>query len=577
MVLWKKRLLFIVFLVILSSITAYAGDTILINSKDWKDVYSGMLYGNMMGHFPQFLESVPHSTLILNGINKDANVSVFSSKKSPFVFGYKSTVMNQGYDNVEETVFDSLSLELAKTAEGINKFIIIDDSYGYNAIAVAPYAVLTNSSVLFADRTNIVEVEDFLEQKDPEKVLIYGHVDREVMNRLNKFNPEIINIDGDRFANNVEIVKKYLQVRNIGQVMLTNGEFIEQSLMTGDYPTLFIGRGNVPDKIKEFIQGSDIAAGVLVGNYLVGTATVVRRELGISVFVKFARSSREPTGAISQVEDLDLFAVPGVALNLNITNVRYNKLTKQIEITYHNFADVVTYFKGSYTLIDGDNEQPFGDIDPVFIAANSYKTIVYEVEPIISDTALLDVYTIFGESKNSLEFILDGVYPISSVEIRDDTDIDLKNAYYDKTKERFDLYFENIGQKEVYVDSEIIDIIILRERQTLSSEEIINIKKGRTKKAIVSVLLDDEDIENNPNIKVRAYFGERENAMIKVKEWDLELKIKEATWITYVPTVLIIILIILLILAMLKKKCQNCGQKNPRRRKTCKKCGVTLK
>jgi hypothetical protein len=44
-----------------------------------------------------------------------------------------------GY-NATEIVFSSLSIELAKRLTGIHDYIILDDSYGYNAIAVAPYA-----------------------------------------------------------------------------------------------------------------------------------------------------------------------------------------------------------------------------------------------------------------------------------------------------------------------------------------------------------------------------------------------------------------------------------------------------
>jgi hypothetical protein len=52
--------------------------------------------------------------------------------------------------------------------------------------------------------------------------------------------------------------------------------------MSGEYPTLFIGTNNVPDEIRNYIKSSNIEVGVLIGNELVGSATTVRRETGIS-------------------------------------------------------------------------------------------------------------------------------------------------------------------------------------------------------------------------------------------------------------------------------------------------------
>jgi hypothetical protein len=514
----------------------------------------------------------------MNTIPRSDEVLVISSEDTPYVFGYANTLRSRGFTDVEERSIETVSLELARELDNITNFVIIDDSYGYNAIAVAPYALLSRSFVLFADQGNIANIEDFLDERDPDELVIYGHVDREVIDSLERFNPVIINEDGDRFANNVEIVKKFLEIKEVGQVMLSNGEYIERSLMTDQYPTLFIGRNNVPDKIKEFVTNSDINTGVLVGNDLVGTATTVRRELGISVFVKFARSAREPDGPIAQVEDLDLFFVPRIVLDLNITNVHYNRVTRQIEVTYRNDADVVTYFQGSYTLVEGNNQQNFGDLDTIFIAPNSYKTLVYDVDPITSEEAFLDVFTIYGESKDSLEFTLAGTFPISMIDVSDEAQIQFANVYYDTVKERFVVVIENVGESEVFVDTEIIDIEIQGETLTLHAEgDPISIKPGKKGRSYIPAILDEEDIERNPTIRVRAYYGERENALIKILEGEFELVLKEATLLTYLPTIILIILAILILLSITKKKCDNCGTKNHRWKKRCKKCGSRLK
>jgi hypothetical protein len=58
--------------------------------------------------------------------------------------------------------------------------------------------------------------ENLLLERSPKKVLIYGYVEREVSDNLAQFNPEEINT-GDRFSDNVEIVKKYLEIKDTKQ------------------------------------------------------------------------------------------------------------------------------------------------------------------------------------------------------------------------------------------------------------------------------------------------------------------------------------------------------------------------
>jgi len=67
----------------------------------------------------------------------------------------------------------------------------------------------------------------------------------EVLDALSRFVPEIINENGDRFLNNIAIVKKYREISPSKQVILTNGEFIEQEIMSGAEPVIFIGGSNI--------------------------------------------------------------------------------------------------------------------------------------------------------------------------------------------------------------------------------------------------------------------------------------------------------------------------------------------
>jgi hypothetical protein len=345
--------------------------------------------------------------------------------------------------------------------------------------------------------------------------------------------------------------------------------------MAGVEPVLFIGRENVPQAIRDYIKSTDIEVGVLIGNELVGTATVVRRQVGISTFVKFAQGARAAAGNIAQVEGLDRFPVPKVALNLEIISVKFNKITGSIEITFKNNADVATYLRGTYTLSAGGQEFTFGDETAVFIDKKDVLTLVYKINQTIPDGELtLKAYVLYGESKNSLEFVIDKTFTVEQVEVSDDAVLEITKLQYDKANKQFIVYLENVGEVSAYAKSELTDILILGEQTTLAATDKVLVEKGQTVKNYVAADMSDSDLTDNPTVHVKAHYGVREDALVKLTEGDFGIEIVTSNIWTYVPIAVIIVILLLLLFG--RKKCRNCGHKNPRGRKHCKKCGHKL-
>ena len=224
----KQKICLIYFFVLFlsSCITAQAegSQTILVNSEDWQDVYSAVVYANLLDKPFNFITTLEHSRRLSSTISSE-NIYLIESDKKPIVKGYKSTLEARGF-HVDERIIQSninFNLELAKELD-TNKFIIIDKSYGYNAISVVPYSKVSGSYVLFADTGNIADILDFLEGKDP-RLLVYGHVEQEVLDALSAFEPETIDT-GDKFDDNIEVVRKYRQINPINQVTITDGDFM---------------------------------------------------------------------------------------------------------------------------------------------------------------------------------------------------------------------------------------------------------------------------------------------------------------------------------------------------------------
>ena len=324
---------------------------------------------------------------------------------------------------------------------------------------------------------------------------------------------------------------------------------------------LFIGRVNVPDKVRDYIQGSDIDVGVLIGNELIGAATFIRRQLGISVFVKFAQGSRTPTGPVAQVEDLDRFPMPRFELLVSIESIVYNRATGQLEVTFSNDAEIAAYIKSTITVILQDGTSiVLGDDAPIFLDGNELKTVTYAANIPEGDSANASVFTIFGEAPQSLENTLEATVKIDFVEVNDDAQINITDLYYDKGKGQFFLEIKNTGDTTVYIDAELLDLIINDEKVTVGGDLVLELKPGAKGLIPISVDLDEQDILDNEIIKVQARYGERKLALIKFAYAEFEFKEKSGNLVTY-GLIVLVVLIILWFLFFRKKKCPKCGKR----------------
>ena len=557
----KKKLLVLaaLFLVVCFASRVFAADDfthIISNSEDWRDVYSSILYANLKGVGSNFLVSTRHGTIILNEIPKNNKIRVMTSKKSPYVFNYPSLIKSRGFKDADEIVAENFNLKLIDDLKEVNNFIIVDDSYGFNAIAVAPYAVKTHSWVFFANDLNIFKIDSILSKRNINKIIIYGYTTRRVRDVLSKYNPEIINT-GDRFQDNIEIVKKYLKINPTKQVILSNGEFIEKEIMAGDHPLLFTGKENVPDKIRDYLKNSEITIGVLIGNDLIGAATNIRRTTGISVMVKFARGARGQTGGVAAVEGLDIFPVPTPHVSLSLYSIKYNKASSQLEVTYKSDSNLPIYLKGTITLISETETTKVGDLEPIFIAPGDYKTIVYPLDISPSENLEAEFHVLFGETASSLDRILEGKARVDIINVIDRCKFDqenIKSVKYSKQKKSFLIKIKNTKEVDCWTDVEIENLIVDSVPKTIGTENNIKIPSGKTKTIRIKEKLTNEDLENNPSVNLIVYSGEKEDSLVNVLKGNFPLKIEFLSTLTYALIILIAIILILIIIIIIKKK-----------------------
>jgi hypothetical protein len=324
-------------------------------------------------------------------------------------------------------------------------------------------------------------------------------------------------------------VEHYTSLNPIDQVIITNGEFIEKEIMTGKHPVLFIGSQHVPQQTMEYLKSSNFEVAVLIGNELIESASAIRKDTGLSTFVKFARTSRSPQGTISPVEGLDTFYLPTYILKLTPLTFHYNSKTRLMELTLRNEGDFPLYLIGSYTIEEGSALVTFGDEEPVFIDRQQERTLTYPLQTLPEGDLEVKAFIVYGESRHSLERDIDETYPIERIEIIDRSQLTISTVSYQPSRQQMIIEIKNIGEVDTYATVEVIDVQILYTPQSFSSPSVKNLKPGEIKEFIVSVPMEEEDLKDNPYISVRSLYGERKSSLVNIAKQEFPFTIRETS------------------------------------------------
>ena len=534
------RLAYVTFITVLFagiSIISASGaqDQIVINSGEWQDVYLGTYYASLSNIDSKFVISGEQSSILLPMLDrKKINMLLIESDRKPIVFNYQTSLESIGF-NVERIFFSgtALNIELAKRAN-TKKFIIIDGTYGYNAISVAPYAAMENFFVIFANKDNIDILYSYLKDNGVEMIIIYGYVDNVVKTRLAEFNPVTIN-KGSRFDNNIELLKRY---KNITRIILTNGEFIEESLISGKEPILLLGKDRVPDQVVEYLRGSGIKTGLAIGNELSGVGHLLKEKTNMTIFLKFGQGFGD--SGSSEIKSLDMFPLPKYDLEMDINSVKYNRATKELEVTYENKGNTGTYLSSSIEILSsGVRITTIGDKESVYVNRGSSLTVGYETE-LNGQNFTAKFTTMFGEVPGSFERVLYKEMNIEMIELLDNSLLNISKVSYDKSAHKINVEITNMGEVKTYAKTQI-KLVIYGDERIMVQDKAMLLEPGASKDAVFITTLSDTNIEENPELNVRINYGERESVLIKVLEGSYPLIL------TGDYTILIIVVILLII------------------------------
>src|SRR3989344_1808007 len=127
-------LVVIVFCILLPSVAAV--DQVIINSQDWRDIYTGLLYAQLTGKDAHFVAEKTQGLQLINEvIDKNKKEVLLIESETPTAIGYGSLLKNAGF-TVEKYSSDDpyqTNLEFAQKAiqeKDIHSFIVIDADLG---------------------------------------------------------------------------------------------------------------------------------------------------------------------------------------------------------------------------------------------------------------------------------------------------------------------------------------------------------------------------------------------------------------------------------------------------------------
>ena len=546
---------------LLLAYVACAEDVVVSNSAHGIDVISSISYANAKDVDFQFLVTQQGAAENVLKVGSGKEVLLIQSDVNPVSATLVNDLETRG--NTVETITSSdplaTNLELAERS-GATKFIIVDTTYGYNAVSVMPYAAITKAFIIMADADNAQDVAVFVKGAGAQSVIQYGYLDDAVKTALGNSITEVIDT-GSKYQDNLKIVGKYLEETGTKQAILADGSFIEASMAKGDDPVILIS-ALIPNEVRDYILNSGINTLVLIGGDLAAAVDSMRQSLKnsgkeVSVFVKFGQAT---PGLDTGVKQLDTFPMPSYPLDLTIKSVSYNEAGSVLEVTYTNNVNAVAYVMANIDIkVGGQTVRTIGDTEPLLVTKSGEKGAQYALDLAgLEGDIYAEVRAKYGTTPTSFEKVAAGSYLVTKISIADNSALNVTRLFYDKSAKQLLLTVKNTGAVDVYYLPKF-DLQTKDGAKEFTPEVVQSLSAGKSKDVIFSgVELSDSEVKQNAQVAVHVDYGSREAFLTKLVDKALALEVSKVEgggdYTTLIVALVIVVCALLAVMALKKKK-----------------------
>lgn len=553
----SNKLAFALVLMVALSLS-FAENFVVVNSKSGLDVLSAVYYANVKGLPMKFMPITGNYQVIALKVGSGKDVLLIQSANLPVTTFLQSELEKSNKVTVFSTTDNGLktNLDLAEKS-GANKFIIIDPSFGQNAISVISYAKKTGSYVIFAYSNNIDDVVAFLDKKSNPKVTIFGYVDSKTKEKLAKYSPTTIGKGEDKYEDNVEIVSKVVKEFGATQAMMADGTYIEEGMTDGSVPVLLVSPV-ISDYTYNFVldnaRNHKLTYYTLVGNNLVTPVYDLKKRVEaqlksegidqkVGVVVKFGQGIPGSQG----VSSLDIFPVPYYIAGLTIESIKYNEATGNVELVVKSTAEGPEYYKAEIHIKqNGEEIQVLSDKTPVLLERGEVKgtEYAYKLPSLNEGKITADVVARFGETSKSLTSFASKSADIAVYKFVDTSDVNVTSASYKNGN--LDISIKNIGGQDAYVQTSA-ELIVQGSKTTVKSNSVVDVSTNSITVVSIPVDLSDQDLEANKEVKVMLKYGAREGFLQKSKESVVPLKVEKAALDPLMIGLILLVIILLIV------------------------------
>ncbi|VVB56830.1 Uncharacterised protein [uncultured archaeon] len=438
---------------LLLALPALHATTVLVNSQNYEDVMAASVYAAANGDTLAFAITPAQAVFVTHYYTSVKTDPVVYLEGSKTILPNMATLLRQtGLRNltvvqgqpVQEWVADQFPRKQA---------ILVGGGYGQDALSLAPYAALTKSPLFFVDEPSRAgPVLDAIASRGYASTLIYGQVASQLTPEQTAKLPEPQTIDtGSRYTNNMEIVRRFEQIRPARQAMFVSGYSFEKSMVDASYPIVLVGRSSVPNDLADFLKKQNITSGVVFSgdstdpsqqsSIVDGMASLRALYPELAVFIKFG----EGYAGVNQALPLMVMPLPSPTVSLQVLNLSYNVGAKRFELRVANAGDFIYLSSGVFVSGVGS-----ADSSQISLAPNQTTTVGI---PLDASSAIVsghipaaDVTVNYGEDAG----LLDNVDTVSFTNIplstySDNSTLTLVRVTYSSDQKAFQLQMQGDG------------------------------------------------------------------------------------------------------------------------------------
>jgi len=420
--------------------------TLILNSQDYSDIISAAAYAKYNNYSYVFALTPNQSVFLSRYYTLDADEPiVYLEGDKPILANMKALLQSSPVKNLNAYSPPNIQFWIADQLSS-DQAILVGKQYGQDALSVSSYAALTGSPIFYLDQYGDSDaLISGIISRGYSKVILYGPISEQLSPAQLNLIPQRQIIDtGNRYSNNLEITRMFLQKQPSEQVMFVSGHAFEKSMVDLKFPLLLAGRSDIPVQLNNFVSQNSIKTGIVFsgdGDIVDGVNRLKGQNPQMSFFVKFGEGYRGTTQPLPLV----IISLPSPQISLEVVNLTYNVPAKLFELRIKNTGDFAAVSAGAS--ISG-----VGSAQSSQIIMDSGSTTTLSI-PLDASAAIdsgkipsVDVTISYGEDTA----LMDNIDSITFTEVQtsfyeDTSEVNLTGVTYSSSEKSFIVTFEGQG------------------------------------------------------------------------------------------------------------------------------------